>query len=78
MKHSFYVTFTETFAFREDRKIAVECSTIDKAYEVAQDACSISGVKYVRIRKCGKPKGREIISYYGYFDAIVMQSSNTF
>jgi len=44
MKSSFYVTFTETFAFREDRKIAVECSTIDKAYEVAQDACSIIGV----------------------------------
>lgn len=68
MKHSFYVTFTKTFAFQEDRKFAVVCSTIDKAYEVAQDACSILGVKYVRIRKCGKPKGREIIPYYDYFD----------
>ena len=66
--HSFYVTFTKTFAFQEDRKFAVVCSTIDKVYEVAQDACSILGVKYVRIRKCGKPKGREIIPYYDYFD----------
>lgn len=69
MKHSYYVTFTKTFVFQEyNRKYAVECSTIDKAYEVAQDACSLSCVKYVRIRKCGKPKGREIIPYYDYFD----------
>ena len=63
-KHSFYVTF----AFQEDRKFAVVCSTIDKAYEVAQSARTIIGAKYVRIRKCGKPKGREIIPYYDYFD----------
>lgn len=63
-KHSFYVTFT----IYENRKIAVVCSTFDKAYEVAQDACSILSVKYVRIRKCGKPKGRELIPYYDYFD----------
>lgn len=69
-KHSFYVTFTKTFAFQEyNRKYAVECSTIDKAYEVAQDACSILGVKYIRIRKCGKPKDREIVSYSDYFEA---------
>lgn len=63
-KHSFYVTFTKTFG---NRKFAVVCSTIDKAYEVAQSARTIIGAKYVRIRKCGKPKGREIIPYYNYF-----------
>ena len=54
--HSFYVTFTKTFAFQEDRKFAVVCSTIDKVYEVAQDACSILGVKYIRIQEVWKAK----------------------
>ncbi len=68
MKHSFYVTFTKTFKFQKYRKFAVVCSTIDKANEVAQSARTIIGAKYVGIRKCGKPKGREIIGYYDYFD----------
>ena len=41
---------------------------MDDAREVAQDAYSLNGIKNVRIRKCGEPRNREIMSYDNYWE----------
>jgi hypothetical protein len=41
---------------------------MDGAREVAQDAFSLDGIKNIRIRKCGKPLNREIMSYDNYWE----------
>jgi hypothetical protein len=63
-----YVTFTVLRLFHYDEKFAVKCENMDSAREVAQDAFSLHGVKNVRIRKCGKPRNREIMSYDNYWE----------
>lgn len=62
-----YVTFTISRLFQEDEKFAVKCETEDEARAVAMDANSLDGVKNIRLRKCGKPRGRRIL-IYNYFD----------
>ena len=54
----------------ESKKFAVGCKTEDEAMEVAHDANSLDGVKNIRFRKCGKPYGRRILTYSGYFNYI--------
>ena len=63
-----YVTFRVPFFFQEDEKFAVKCGTEDEARAVAMDANSMDGVKNIRFRKCGKPRGRRILTYNQYFD----------
>lgn len=63
-----YVTFSVPHLFQEDEKFAVKCDNMDMTREVAQDACSLDGIKNVRIRKCGKPHGRDIMSYDNYWE----------
>lgn len=63
-----YVTFTVPHLFQEDEKFAVACKDMDDAREVGQDACSLDGIKNVRIRKCGKPRNRVIMSYDNYWE----------
>lgn len=62
-----YVTFTVLHLFHYDEKFAVKCENMDDAIKVARDAFSLHGVKNVRIRKCGKPRNREIMSYDNYW-----------
>ena len=62
-----YVTFAVPYLFQYDEKFAVKCENMDDAREVAQDAYSLHGIKNVRIRKCGKPRNREIMSYDNYW-----------
>ena len=62
-----YVTFTVSHLFQQDEKFAVKCDDMEQAREVGQDAFSFDGIKNVRIRKCGKPRGREVLSYNNYW-----------
>jgi hypothetical protein len=63
-----YVTFSVPHLFQSDEKFAVKCENMDKTREVAQDAYSLDGIKNVRIRKCGKPRNREIMSHDNYWE----------
>lgn len=63
-----YVTFAVPHLFQSDEKFAVKCENMDDAREVAQDAYSLDGIKNVRIRKCGKPCNRLIMSYDNYWE----------
>ena len=63
-----YVTFTVPRLFQEDEKVAVRCESMEQAREVAQDANSLDGIKNIRLRKCGKPKDRDIMSYDNYWE----------
>jgi hypothetical protein len=63
-----YVTFQVPHLFQSDEKFAVKCENMDDAREVAQDALSLHGIKNVRIRKCGKPRNREVMSYDNYWE----------
>ena len=63
-----YVTFTVPHFFYEDEKFAVKCKNMDDAREVGQDAYSLDGIKNVRIRKCGRPRDREVMSYDNYWE----------
>lgn len=63
-----YVTFTVPRLFQEDEKLAVSCKDMAQALEVAQDANSLDGIKNIRLRKCGKPKDRDIMSYDNYWE----------
>ena len=63
-----YVTFAVPHLFQSDEKFAVKCENMDDAREVAQDAYSLDGIKNVRIRKCGKPRNRLIMSYDNYWE----------
>lgn len=66
-KTDVYVTFSVSHLFYEDEKFAVKCKNMDDAREVGQDAYSLDGIKNVRIRKCGKPRDREVMSYDNYW-----------
>ena len=63
-----YVTFAVPHLFQSDEKFAVKCENMDDAREVARDAYSLDGIKNVRIRKCGKPRNRLIMSYDNYWE----------
>jgi hypothetical protein len=63
-----YVTFSVPHLFQEDEKFAVKCESMEQAKEVAQDANSLDGIKNIRLRKCGKPRNREIMSYDNYLE----------
>lgn len=63
-----YVTFAVPHLFQEDERFAVKCENMDDAREVAQDAYSLDCIKNVRIRKCGKPRNRLIMSYDNYWE----------
>ena len=63
-----YVTFAVPHLFQQDEKFAVKCDDMEQAREVGQDAYSLVGIKNVRIRKCGKPRNREIMSYDNYWE----------
>ena len=63
-----YVTFSVSQLFTKDDKFAVECKDMEQAREVGQDAYSLDNIKNVRIRKCSKPVGREILSYDDYME----------
>ena len=68
MDNKVYVTFYAEPTFGEDKKrIAVCCDDMEKAMDVAHDATSLVGVKNIRLRKCGKPSGRTMLSYDDYF-----------
>ena len=63
-----YVTFAVPHLFQQDEKFAVKCDDMEQAREVGQDAYSLVGIKNVRIRKCGKPLNRVIMSYDNYWE----------
>mgnify|MGYP006958197979 CR=1 FL=1 len=63
-----YVTFSVPHLFQSDEKFAVKCENMDGAREVAQDAFALHGIKNVRIRKCGKARNCEIMSYDNYLE----------
>ena len=63
-----YVTFAVPHLFQSDEKFAVKCDDMEQAIEVAQDANSLNGIKNIRLRKCGKPRGREVMSYDNYWE----------
>ena len=67
-KADVYVTFTVSHLYYDDEKFAVKCENMDAAREVGQDAYSLDGVKNVRIRKCGRPCDREVMSYDNYWE----------
>lgn len=63
-----YVTFcVPQLSYSDKKKFAVGCNTEDEAMAVAHDANSLKCVKNIRFRKCGKPYGRQILSYTDYF-----------
>ena len=64
-----YVTFTLGNIFMCNvKKIAVNCENMEQARKVVSDAYSIDGVKYLKIRQCGKPTSdRLFITYDEYF-----------
>ena len=63
-----YVTFSVSqLSYSDKKKFAVGCNTEDEAMAVAHDANSLNCVKQIRFRKCGKPYGRQILSYSDYF-----------
>ena len=66
--NAIYVTFAVPHLFQQDEKFAVKCENMDDAREVAQDANSLDGIKNIRLRKCGKPRNREIMSYDNYWE----------
>ena len=63
-----YVTFAVPHLFQGDEKFAVACKGMEQAREVAQDAYSLDGIKNIRLRKCGKPRDREVMSYDNYWE----------
>lgn len=63
-----YVTFSVPHLFQEDEKFAVRCESMEQAKEVAQYANSLDGIKNIRLRKCGKPKDRNVMSYDNYWE----------
>ena len=67
-KTDVFVTFSVSHLSQTDEKFAVRCKNMDDAREVGQDACSLNRIKNVRIRKCGKPRDREIMSYDNYWE----------
>lgn len=67
-KKDLFITFSVPHLFQSDEKFAVRCKNMDDATEVGSDACSLVSVKNVRLRKCGEPKDRRIISRDDYFD----------
>ena len=67
-KTDVFVTFSVPHLFQSDEKFAVRCKDMDDAREVGQDAYSLDGIKNVRIRKCGKPCNRLIMSYDNYWE----------
>lgn len=62
-----YVTFYERTSMTEKKKFAVECLTEYQAQGVAMDACYLTDIGNVRIRKSGKPKDRQIIKHNNYY-----------
>jgi hypothetical protein len=66
--NTIYVTFAVPHLFQQDEKFAVKCDDMEQAREVGQDAYSLDGIKNVRIRKCGKPRNREIMPYDNYWE----------
>lgn len=67
-KTNVFVTFSVPHLFQADEKFVVSCENMDDAREVGQDANSLDGIKNVRIRKCGKPRNRLIMSYDDYWE----------
>ena len=67
-KTDVFVTFSVPHLFQSDEKFAVRCKNMDAAREVMRDAYSLDGIKNVRIRKCGKPRNRLIMSYDNYWE----------
>lgn len=63
-----YVTFAVPHLLQEDEKFAVRCDDMKQAREVGLCAYSLDGIKNVRIRKCGKPRNRMIMSYDDYWE----------
>lgn len=63
-----YVTFAVPHLYQDDEKFAVRCENMTQANKVAQDANSLDGIKNIRLRKCGKPRGREVMSYDNYWE----------
>lgn len=49
-------------------KVAIMCETEEEAIDVAQDACSIISYNNVRLRKCGTPHNRVIITSKEYWE----------
>lgn len=68
MSRKSYITFIVSYVDKADIKFAVECDSVVDACEVAYDANSLDGVKYIRLRRCCKPEKRHIISYADYWD----------
>jgi hypothetical protein len=62
-----YITFTVPHLYSEDEKFAIECHGMQQATEVGSDACSFDGITNVRLRTCGKPSKRTIMSYIDYW-----------
>ncbi len=63
-----YVTFCITDVYGATKKYAVVCENVGQAYSVATDAVCVNIIKNVRMRQCGKPKDRIMMSYDEYFD----------
>ena len=62
-----YITFTVPHLYSEDEKFAVKCHGVQQANEVGSDAFSHVGITNVRLRTCGKPSKRTIMSYIDYW-----------
>lgn len=67
-KTDVFITFSVRRLYEDDEKFAVCCENMEQAREVGQDAYSLAGVKNVRLRRCGKPRDRECMSYHNYWE----------
>ena len=66
-KTNLFITFSVPHLFQSDEKFAVRCKNMNEATEVGSDVYSFDGVKNVRLRKCGEPRNRIIMSYNDYW-----------
>lgn len=63
----FYVTFYVWEDPYNKKKIAVECENDEQVHKCAYDIDSLNGTGNIRLRKCNRPSGRQIISYKDYW-----------
>ena len=68
MKKDLFITFFVRRLFKQNEKFAVKCNDMEQTREVAYDANSLVGIANIRLRKCGEPKDRIILSYNDYWN----------
>ena len=63
-----YVTFFVREEFCNKKRLAVECNNMAEVNNVAYDCNSLAYTGNIRLRKCGKPSNRKILSVKDYFN----------